>query len=101
MVAVSARWLRSEPCEGSKWSRSPIGSTRLRLKGEGENNNGVAGGGGVSSSAGYALHGTAGQPAAGVLSSSDYVLGGGFWGGGEVVGGTGGVYLPILLRQAR
>jgi hypothetical protein len=59
----------------------------------------VAGGGGVSSSAGYALHGTAGQPAAGVLSGGGYVLGSGFWGGGEVVHGTIRVYLPVVMRN--
>lgn len=61
----------------------------------------VAGGGGASALASYALQGTAGQSAARVLSGGDYVLGGGFWGGGEVVGSTYGVYLPILLRQGR
>jgi hypothetical protein len=42
----------------------------------------IAGGGGPSSSADYALDGSAGQPAAGTLSGGDYTLGGGFWGGG-------------------
>lgn len=60
----------------------------------------VAGGGGASSSDDFALYGTAGQPAAGVLSGGGYVLGGGFWGGGEVVGSAIRVYLPIALRQA-
>ena len=60
----------------------------------------VAGGGGVSTSAGYALHGTAGQQAAGVLSGEDYLLGSGFWGGGEVVRSMLRIHLPVVLRQA-
>lgn len=59
----------------------------------------VAGGGGRSSSAAYALHGTAGQPAAGGLAGGGYVLGSGFWGGGEVVHGTLRIYLPVVLRH--
>jgi hypothetical protein len=41
----------------------------------------VAGGGGHSSSAEYALDGSIGQPAVGALSSADYTLGAGFWPG--------------------
>ncbi|MCK4450212.1 MAG: hypothetical protein KAX26_06440, partial [Anaerolineae bacterium] len=39
----------------------------------------MAGGGCQSSSAGYVLDGSIGQPAAGALSSADYTLGVGFW----------------------
>jgi cell division septation protein DedD len=41
----------------------------------------IASGGGHSSSADYALDGSIGQPAVGVLSSADYRLGAGFWPG--------------------
>ena len=41
----------------------------------------IASGGGHSSSAGYALDGSIGQPAVGALSNSNYRLGGGFWWG--------------------
>ena len=41
----------------------------------------IAGGGGHSSSANYALDGSAGQPAAGTASSADFRLGAGFWPG--------------------
>lgn len=41
----------------------------------------IAGGGGHSSSADYTLDGSAGQPAAGTLSSADFRLGAGFWPG--------------------
>jgi hypothetical protein len=41
----------------------------------------IAGGGGHSSSADYALDGSLGQPAAGRLSGGDYRLGAGFWPG--------------------
>ena len=44
----------------------------------------IAGGGGHSSSADYAMDGSAGQPAAGTLRGGDFTLGGGFWGGGAV-----------------
>ena len=62
----------------------------------------VDGGGATSSSTtGYALGGTIGQPDAGQLSGGDYVLGGGFWGGGPLSGGSGAyeVYLPLVLRN--
>lgn len=41
----------------------------------------IAGGGGRSTSASYAVNGSIGQPAVGVLSSADYRLGAGFWPG--------------------
>ena len=55
-------------------------------------------GGGYTFSAGgdYTLGGTIGQPDAGELSGGGYVLGGGFWGGGECR-----IYLlPLVLRNA-
>jgi len=45
----------------------------------------IAGGGGRSSSAGYVVHGSAGQPAVGALSSASYRLGVGFWYGAESI----------------
>ncbi len=41
----------------------------------------IAGGGGQSASASYAVSGSIGQPAVGPLSSADYRLGAGFWPG--------------------
>jgi hypothetical protein len=58
----------------------------------------VAGGGGTSSSDDFALLGTAGQPAAGVLTGRDYVLGSGFWGGGQLAASAYHVYLPLVAR---
>jgi hypothetical protein len=57
----------------------------------------VAGGGGHSSAADYAVGGTAGQPDAGLLTGGEYTLGGGFWGGGAVTLGYD-TYLPLVLR---
>jgi hypothetical protein len=59
----------------------------------------VDGGGGAWSSADgrYVLDGTTGQPDAGVLSSGDYTLSGGFWGGGGAVQHR--IYLPLILRD--
>lgn len=56
------------------------------------------GGGGLSSGGGYTLHGTAGQPDAGMLTSDDgsYALTGGFWGGPAAPEPGGGVYLPVI-----
>ncbi|MEZ5065870.1 MAG: T9SS type A sorting domain-containing protein [bacterium] len=44
----------------------------------------IDGGGGQSAGGTFALHGTIGQPDAGVLSGSTFVLAGGFWFGGTV-----------------
>jgi hypothetical protein len=62
----------------------------------------TADGGGYthSSGGGYELGGTVGQPDAGVLQGGGYTLGGGFWHGGVIAGGTHRVYLPLALRQA-
>ena len=50
----------------------------------------ITGGGGRSSSASYVVHGSAGQPAVGVMGSASYRLGAGFWHGvtGAVAPGT-------------
>jgi hypothetical protein len=58
----------------------------------------VAGGGGASSSDDFALQGTAGQAAVGVLAGADYVLGSGFWGGGELMPARTLTYLPMVAR---
>jgi len=57
-------------------------------------------GGGVTFSTGgtYTLGGTIGQPDAGQLTGDDYILGGGFWGGGTLTGATCAVYLPLVVR---
>jgi uncharacterized membrane protein len=49
-----------------------------------------------SSGGGYVLGGTAGQPDAGLLAGGEYMLGGGFWGGGELH--TYRFYLPLIAR---
>ena len=57
----------------------------------------VDGGGAMWSTGGtYTLGGTAGQPDAGLLTSGDYALAGGFWGGG-LFGQR--VYLPVVTRS--
>ncbi|MGC9357238.1 MAG: hypothetical protein ACP5GX_05205 [Anaerolineae bacterium] len=60
----------------------------------------VAGGGGTAMDAGgqYTLDGTAGQPEAGTLGGGDYILGGGFWAGGEVMILGEEIHLPLILR---
>jgi hypothetical protein len=59
----------------------------------------VDGGGATGSTGGgYSLSGTAGQPDAGVLEGGSYVLGGGFWRGGEAAAPWYEVYLPVALR---
>jgi hypothetical protein len=59
----------------------------------------VDGGGHTASQGGgYELGGTAGQPDAGVLSSGEFTLGGGFWRGGAVAEVAYGIYLPLILR---
>jgi len=57
----------------------------------------VDGGGGVDNAAsGYVLGGTVGQPDAGLLTGSGYVLSGGFWFG---AGRPYRVYLPLVVRN--
>ena len=51
-----------------------------------------------SSSGGYTLGGTVGQPDAGTMTGDDYTLGGGFWGGGAAAEYS--IYLPLVLRQS-
>lgn len=60
----------------------------------------VAGGGGRMESAGHTLLGTIGQADAGLLTSNDYILSGGFWAGGALAGEIYRVYLPLVLRQS-
>jgi hypothetical protein len=60
-------------------------------------------GGGVtfSSSGGYTLGGTAGQPDAATWSGGGYTLSGGFWGGGAGAEGPQQhtLYLPVVLKE--
>lgn len=56
-------------------------------------------GGGASTGGGFTLSGTAGQPDAGLLTGGEFTLGGGFWGGGELVRVTYETYLPLVLRN--
>lgn len=60
----------------------------------------VDGGGAMlSSSGGYTLGGTIGQPDAGLLTGGNYTFGGGFWGGGKLSGVDRDVHLPLVLRR--
>ncbi len=61
--------------------------------------NTVDGGGGVSQGGAYAVSGTAGQIDAGLMSGGPYVLGGGFWGGGELHERLQAVYVPLVVRE--
>lgn len=58
----------------------------------------VSGGGGGSPGGSYQADGTTGQTTAGIVSGGDYLLGSGFWGGGQVARAAGGIYLPIIVR---
>jgi hypothetical protein len=58
------------------------------------------GGGRLSIDGGYSLNGTLGQPDARALASNDYVLSGGFWGGGALAEEIYRVYLPLVLRES-
>ena len=71
----------------------------------------IAGGGGRSASAGYVVHGSIGQPAAGEVSSTGYRLRAGFWPGVGVkapaptstpTATPGGyrMYVPFSLKNA-
>jgi hypothetical protein len=44
------------------------------------------------------LGGTIGQADAGTLNGGGYTLGGGFWGGGVVIG-QHSIYLPLVVRH--
>jgi hypothetical protein len=60
----------------------------------------VDGGGAMYSDGGsYVLGGTVGQPDAGLLAGGEYVLGGGFWGGGALAGKAHDLYLPLVVRS--
>ncbi len=56
------------------------------------------GGATLSIEGGYALSGSLGQPDAGALASDDYMLSGGFWGGGRLTD-VYRIYLPMVLRN--
>lgn len=58
--------------------------------------------GGYTFSAGgsFSVGGAIGQPDAGLLSGGNYSLGGGFWGGGKLIGVKYYLYLPLTLRQS-
>ena len=56
----------------------------------------IAGGGGTGSGGNYTLSGTIGQPAAGQLAGSGYVLEGGFWAGAYAVQQVGS---PTLILE--
>ena len=74
----------------------------LAQSGEGYdlNWNTVDGGGATRTTGGrYTLGGTIGQPDAGLLSDGEYVLGGGFWGGGALAGRAYDLYLPLVVRR--
>jgi hypothetical protein len=58
----------------------------------------ITGGGGSSSGASYVLHGSIGQPMAGQVSGSGYVIDGGFW-GGAALEGIFKAWLPGLNRN--
>jgi len=62
----------------------------------------IAGGGGRSTSSNFVIDGSIGQSAVGLLSDSNYVLGGGFWYGvgsaPTVVTGPYKLYLPVVLK---
>ena len=59
----------------------------------------IASAGGSASAPGITLAGTAGQPAAGGLSSESYLLGAGYWGDTASTVSTpeSGIYLPIVM----
>lgn len=61
----------------------------------------IPSGGGHSSSADYALDGSAGQPAVGALGSASYRLGTGYWYGMAAPAPPPGykIYLPIVLKS--
>jgi hypothetical protein len=46
----------------------------------------------------YAISGALGQADTGTLNGGDYSLGGGFFGGGVINGGTRSTYLPTMRR---
>jgi len=56
------------------------------------------GGGGLTSSANYAINATVGQGAIGWTNSSNYGLCSGFWCGAGAAGGR--IYLPIILKNS-
>jgi hypothetical protein len=59
----------------------------------------VDGGGGISQGGGYTLSYTIGQPEAGVMSSENFVLEGGFRAGGAPVLLPQGLFLPLVIND--
>lgn len=62
----------------------------------------IGGGGAHVEAGGYVLVGTVAEPVAGNLDNAagaSYHVSSGFWAGGAVAGGGGGVYLPIVLND--
>ncbi len=57
----------------------------------------IAGGGGTSSSGAYVLTGTIGQSVLGQSSGGNYIVNGGFWGGGAVEGGLFDILVNVSL----
>jgi hypothetical protein len=60
--------------------------------------NSVDGGGGKSANNGYTVHGSIGQPDAGLMSGGTYSLQGGFWGGAGIEPKTYQIYLPLVIH---
>ena len=56
--------------------------------------------GGSGSSGAYEISSSAGQPGVGEVSAGSYTLGGGFWGGGEIVViiARSLLYTPLVIR---
>ena len=58
----------------------------------------VDGGGGAATGAGFAVHGTLGQPDAGVLRGDRFTLTGGFWGPLAPPSTKAILYLPAVMK---
>jgi hypothetical protein len=59
----------------------------------------VDGGGGTSQGGDYAVSGTIGQPdTSSLMSGGEYIVVGGFWGGGMTPPSPNLVYLPLMIR---
>ena len=87
------------PLGGGGIAKSGGGTSPLLIAGYDLSWNPIDGGGETFSHGGtFTLGGTGGQHDAGLMTADPYVLGGGFWGGGEVFGAGYGVYLPVVVR---
>jgi len=58
----------------------------------------VDGGGGKSANGDYAVHGSIGQPDAGLMSGGTYGLQGGFWAGAGIGPNNYQIYLPLVIH---